>query len=84
MTILAGGQGREADFFDGMFKIGQTKGKRAADDADADRDAELPEGQEGRAAAAKKKSRKLWGDGKGEFRTSGKYARRRSAARSGW
>ena len=33
-----------------------------------------PCSKRGRAAASKPKSRKLWGDGKGKFRTSGKYA----------
>jgi hypothetical protein len=31
-------------------------------------------GSRGRAAASKPKSRRLWGDGKGKFRTTGKYA----------
>ena len=44
-------------------------------DADADREAQLPEGGQGfDAAAKKKKKRRLWGDGKGRFRTKGKHS----------
>ena len=44
-----------------------------ADDAHADRAARLLT-QGARGAEGKPKSRKLWGDGKGKFRTKGRYA----------
>jgi hypothetical protein len=65
-------QGDDAKFFDGIFKVAQSKGittltltepldcKKASSSASA--------------AAAKPKTRKLWGDGKGRFKTKGTYS----------
>jgi hypothetical protein len=60
----------QADFYDGVFKIGQSKksklttltlvGKLACGAGKAN------------TAAKKKKARRLWGDGRGHFRTKGK------------
>ena len=62
----------QADFYDGVFKIGQAKksklttltlvGKLSCG------------GGKASAAAKKKKSRRLWGDGRGRFRTKGKHS----------
>jgi hypothetical protein len=80
VTIIAasnktGGTSR-ADFYDGIFKLGQTRGKlpittltlverltgcKAA-------------GKQANAAAKKKRKRRLWGDGKGRFRTRGSHS----------
>ena len=38
------------------------------------RSAECPKGKKASSAAAKKKTRKLWGDGKGKFRTQGNFS----------
>ena len=43
VTLVAAG-GQQADFYDGIFKIGQGKGAKSADHADAGREAQLPEG----------------------------------------
>ena len=50
VTLIAAANrsGREskADFYDGVFKLRQSKGSPADHDADADREAELPEGRQ--------------------------------------
>ena len=60
-----------ATFYDGIFKVTQSRG--ITNLTLVEELARCP--RKGRAsAAAKKKSRKLWGDGKGSFRTTGKYS----------
>ena len=60
-----------ATFYDGLFKVTQSRG--ITNLTLVEQLARCP--KQGRAsAAAKKKSRKLWGDGKGAFRTTGKYS----------
>jgi hypothetical protein len=67
----AGGAVQTARFFDGIFKVTQKRGIT---------DLKLTEklarcGKRGARAAAKKaKKRRLWGDGKGSFRTTGRYS----------
>jgi hypothetical protein len=80
VTIIAasnktGGTSR-ADFYDGIFKLGQTRGKRPITTLT------LVEkltgckaaGKQASAAAKKKRKRRLWGDGKGRFRTRGSHS----------
>jgi hypothetical protein len=75
VTIVAAGKGGQADFFDGIFKISQTKGSRPLTTLRLSETLSCPrKGKAASAAARKTKTRKLWGDGKGRFRTSGKYA----------
>ena len=65
--------GGVAKFYDGIFKLSaRPSGDHHADAVgEADR---VPEGKASVVAAAKKpKTRKLWGDGKGKFRTRGQY-----------
>ena len=71
-TAAGGGKTQTADFYDGIFKIIQTKGKRPITDLrwSASSPAALEEGDS--AAAKKRKGRRLWGKGKGRFRTRGK------------
>jgi hypothetical protein len=60
-----------ADFYGGIFIVTQ---KNGITDLTLSEPLSCPK-QRGRAsAAAGKKSRKLWGSGKGAFRTSGKYS----------
>ena len=73
VEIKAAGNGGTAKFFDGIFKISQTKGKRPLTTLTLTEALSCPKGKKA-SASAKKKSRKLWGDGKGAFRTSGKYS----------
>jgi hypothetical protein len=65
----------KGDFYDGIFKLGQTKGKKPITTLTL---VETLTGckAEGNASAAatKKKKRRLWGDGKGRFRTKGKHS----------
>ena len=58
-----------ATFFDGIFKIVQAKGYTELQLTE-----KLAPCKQARAAAAKPKTRKLWGDGKGKFRTRGTYS----------
>ena len=74
VEIKAAGNGGTAKFFDGIFKISQTKGKRPLTTLTLTETLSCPKGKKACASAAKKKSRKLWGDGKGAFRTSGQYS----------
>lgn len=65
-------------FYDGIFKVGQTGGSKPITDlALVETLAKCPKAKKsGKASAAakKKKTRKLWGEGKGAFRTSGKFS----------
>ena len=62
-------------FYDGVFKIGQTRGAKPITDLTlAEALAKCPKKGSAASAAAKKKTRKLWGEGKGAFRTSGKFS----------
>ena len=66
----AGGKPEVAKFFDGIFKVTQT-----GDTTTVTLNEPLaPCGKKARAAAKKPKTRKLWGDGKGKFRTRGQYS----------
>jgi len=62
-----------AAFYDGIFRIGQTKGARPITTLTL---VEKLSCGRGKASAAAKKTRKrrLWGNGKGRFRTRGKYS----------
>jgi hypothetical protein len=73
VTLVAAGN-QTADFYSGVFRIGQTS---AATPLTTLRLVEkLRCGRSGRAsiAAKRKKSRKLWGDGSGKFKTQGKHS----------
>jgi hypothetical protein len=78
ITITAAqgkGKATSADFYDGLFKLTQTKGKKPLTTLTLTERLSCS-GKAASAAAKKKKKRRLWGDGKGRFRTKGK----RSAA----
>jgi hypothetical protein len=61
--------GDKAKFFDGIFKITQTRGLTTLTLSE-----KLDCAKRRLTAAKKPKSRKLWGDGKGKFRTKGTYS----------
>jgi hypothetical protein len=65
-----GGAVETVQLYDGMFKVDQKRGITNF----TLNEPLAPCGKRGRAAAKKPKSRRLWGDGKGSFRTSGKYS----------
>ncbi len=72
VTIVAAGD-QQADFYDGIFKIGQGKGAKPLTTLRLVEKLSCPKA--GNAiAAAKKKKRKLWGDGSGKFKTEGKHS----------
>jgi VCBS repeat protein len=72
----AQGKGRiaTADFFDGLFKLTQNKGSKPITTLKLIEKLSCGTAKRAVAAAKKKKKRKLWGDGKGRFRTQGSYS----------
>ena len=72
------GKTASADFYDGLFKLTQTKGSKPLTTLALIERLSCARNGKASATAAKKKKKKrrLWGDGKGRFRTKGK----RSAA----
>jgi hypothetical protein len=77
ITITAAqGAGRtaSADFFEGLFKLTQTKGARPLTTLALTERLACPRKGSASTAARKKKKRRLWGDGRGRFRTKGKHS----------
>ena len=77
VTLIAAanrsGKESKADFYDGIFKLRQSKGRRPTTTLTLIEKLSCPKA--GNAiAAAKKKKRRLWGDGSGKFRTKGKHS----------
>jgi hypothetical protein len=67
------GKTKTMDFYDGLFKLTQSKGKKPiATLALVEKLTGCKAKGKASAAAKKKKKRRLWGDGKGRFRTKGK------------
>jgi hypothetical protein len=66
------GKPQTAKFFDGIFKITQTK--TTTDLTLNEALAKCPKSKSAHAAAKKPKTRKLWGNGSGSFRTRGQYS----------
>jgi hypothetical protein len=67
-----GGPVQSAVFYQGVFKVTQSSGVTVLKLSQAL--APCPKRGKASAAAKKPKSRKLWGDGSGSFRTEGKYS----------
>jgi hypothetical protein len=61
--------GAVAEFYDGIFKLSQSGGITTLTLSE-----QLDCSKQARIAAKKPKTRKLWGDGKGKFRTKGSYS----------
>ncbi len=77
ITITAaqgGGRTASADFFDGLFKLTQTKGSKPLTTLILTERLSCPRKASAAVAAKKKKKRRLWGDGSGMFRTKGKHS----------
>ena len=72
VTLVAAG-GQSADFFGGVFRIGQGRGARPLTTLTLVEELSCPKAGSA-IAAAKKKQRRLWGDGSGRFRTKGKHS----------
>ena len=73
VTLVAAG-GQTADFYGGIFKIGQGKGSKPLTTLTLVEKLSCPKAGNAIAAAKKKKKRRLWGDGSGKFRTKGKHS----------
>ena len=73
ITLVAAG-GQTADFYGGVFKIGQGKGAMPLTTLTLVEKLSCAKPGKASAAAKKKRKRRLWGDGKGRFRTKGKYS----------
>jgi hypothetical protein len=76
ITITAAqGKGRtaSADFYDGLFTLTQTKGSKPLTTLTLTERLSCAR-KASASAGAKRQSRKLWGDGKGRFRTRGHYS----------
>jgi hypothetical protein len=71
----AKGKTATADFFSGLFKLTQSKRGKRVTTLTLTEKLSCPKARKASAAAAKKKkTRRLWGQGKGAFRTAGKYS----------
>ncbi len=68
----AGAPPETAKFWDGIFKISQRRGITILSLVETL--APCPKKKKAHSAARKPKTRKLWGEGKGKFRTEGKYS----------
>jgi hypothetical protein len=72
-SAQGGGRTASADFFDGLFKLTQNQGSKPVTTLTLTEKLTCP--RAGSAiTAARKKKRRLWGDGKGRFRTKGKHS----------
>jgi hypothetical protein len=72
VTLVAAG-GAQAQFYSGVFKLGQTKGAKPLTTLKLVEKLSCSKNKAS-AAAKKKRKRRLWGDGKGRFRTKGKHS----------
>ena len=63
-----------ADFYEGIFKVGQTKGAKPITTLKLVEKLTCPKRGKASTSAKRKKKRHLWGDGKGKFRTDGSYS----------
>jgi VCBS repeat protein len=73
--VAAAGGGQTSDFYDGLFKLSQTKGKKPITTATlVEKLSGCKSKKKASAAAKKKQKRRLWGNGKGRFRTKGKHS----------
>ena len=70
----AGGAVQTADFYKGAFVVTQTKGSKPITQLKLSAKLACPSGKKARSSAKGKKVRRLWGDGKGRFRTRGRNA----------
>jgi len=67
------GQTQKAWFYQGVFKVKQSKGRKPLTTVSMTGKLQCG-GKKANAAAAKKRKRRLWGNGKGRFRTKGKHS----------
>jgi hypothetical protein len=70
----ASGGTATAEFWAGIFRLGQTKGATPITTLTLVEKLSCPKRGRASTAAKRKKKRRLWGDGKGKFRTDGQYS----------
>ena len=68
------GKTQRAWFYEGVFKLAQTKGSKPLTTLKLTGKLSCGRSSSANAAAKKKKKRRLWGDGKGKFRTQGSFS----------
>ena len=62
-------------FYEGVFKVGQTGGSQPITNLTmAEQTARCPRSGRASSSQARKKTRKLWGEGRGRFRTTGRFS----------
>ena len=76
LTAAADSQGStaEADFYEGIFVVRQTKGRRPTTRLILSEKLSCARAGKATTAATRKKRRRLWGNGSGRFRTEGEYS----------
>jgi hypothetical protein len=75
VTIVSTADGEHADFYGGIFKLGQTKGSKPITVLTlVEKLRCAKKTSQASAAAKKKRKRRLWGNGSGRFRTRGKHS----------
>ena len=76
LTAAADKQGNTAtaDFYDGVFKVGQTKGAKPFTVLTLTEKLSCSKRGQASTAAKRKTKRRLWGNGTGRFRTDGSYS----------
>jgi hypothetical protein len=76
LIAAANNQGREskADFYDGVFRLRQSGGRRPLTTLTLTELLRCPRANNATTAQRRKKKRRLWGDGSGRFRTKGKHS----------
>jgi len=73
--VAAAGGGQTSDFYQGLFKLSQTKGKKPITVVTlVEKLSCAKKKKQANAAAKKRKKRRLWGNGQGRFRTKGKHS----------
>jgi hypothetical protein len=73
VTLVAAGEA-QADFYAGIFKLAQTKGSKPLTTLKLVQKLSCKGAGKANAAAKKKRKRRLWGDGRGRFRTRGTHS----------
>lgn len=73
VTLAAAGS-QSATFYAGVFRLGQGKGARPLTTLKLVEKLRCRGARKANVAAKRKKRRRLWGDGKGRFRTGGRYS----------
>jgi hypothetical protein len=68
------GKTQKAWFYKGVFKVRQSKGRKPLTTLSMTGKLQCGGGKKANAAAKKNRKRRLWGNGKGRFRTKGKHS----------